>query len=227
MEKLEQILEEIKASLLGKKVTEEAIAGIHQEISKEILKANDEWLAKHNAAIAAKEKAEKDAADFKAKQEALAAELAATNEKLANLEAKAAAEASEALFSNRMAEMDAEFELDAEDRQVLASDIKSLDEKPETFAAYKDKMGKLMKDKKKGMKEAKASEIETLVAKKLAEIAKASSNSKLSEAELAKKALEEAKAAEGVTIPNNNGEQNQKPSFREKFAAFKDSVIIK
>lgn len=228
MEKIEQILEEIKASLLGKKVTEEAIAGIHQNISAEILKANEEWLAKHNSAIAAKEKAEKESAEFKAKQEALAAELAATNEKLATLEAKALAEASANLFSARMAEMDAEFELDDEDRQVLASDIKTLDEKAETFAAYKDKMGKLMKDKKKGMKDAKASEVETLVAKRLAEIAKASTKTNQTEAELAQKALEEAKASESVKVTNNNGGQNEKINFREKFAAaFKDSIVIK
>ena len=84
-----------------------------------------------------------------------------------------------------------------------------------------------MKDKKKGAKEAKASEIETLVSKKLAEIAKASANSKLTEAELAQKALDEAKASEGVKLPNNNGEQNQKINFREKFANFKASVEVK
>ena len=227
MEKLEQILEEIKASLLGKKVTEEAIAGIHQTLSEKMVEANKEWLTKQNEALAAKEKAEKELSDLKATQEAQAAELAATKEKLANLEAKAAAEAAENLFSARMAEMDAEFELDADDKQVLASDIKTLDDKPETFAAFKDKMGKLMKDKKKGAKEAKASEIETLVSKKLAEIAKASANSKLTEAELAQKALDEAKASEGVKLPNNNGEQNQKINFREKFANFKASVEVK
>lgn len=227
MEKIEQILEEIKASLLGKKVTEEAIAGIHQDISKEIIKANEEWLAKINESKAAKEKAEAELTSLKATQEAQATELAATKQKLADLEAKASAEAAANLFSSRMAEMDAEFELDDEDRQVLASDIKTLDEKAETFAAYKDKMGKLMKDKKKGAKDAKASEVEAAVAKRLAEIAKASAG-KLTESELAQKALEEAKASEKLKVPNNNGGQNEKINFREKFAtAFKDSVVIK
>lgn len=227
MEKIEQILEEIKASLLGKKVTEEAIAGIHQDISKEIIKANEEWLAKVNESKAAKEKAEAELTSLKATQEAQATELAATKQKLADLEAKASAEAAANLFSSRMAEMDAEFELDDEDRQVLASDIKTLDEKAETFAAFKDKMGKLMKDKKKGAKDAKASEVEAAVTKRLAEIAKASAG-KLTESELAQKALEEAKASERLKVPNNNGGQNEKINFREKFAtAFKDSVVIK
>ena len=50
-------------------------------------------------------------------------------------------------FSARMSEFDAEYDLSAEDREVLANDMNEMAE--ETFAAFKKKMAVLMKEKKK------------------------------------------------------------------------------
>ena len=70
---------------------------------------------------------------------------------LATLEAaRLATEASET-FNTRMALFDSEFDLEAEDREILASEIKEMSE--EAFAAYKKKMDVLMKGKKKMSKE--------------------------------------------------------------------------
>ena len=52
-----------------------------------------------------------------------------------------------------MASFDEEFDLSDEDRKVLATDIKDLNE--ESFAAYKNKMAVLMKEKNKAAKKAK------------------------------------------------------------------------
>jgi len=60
------------------------------------------------------------------------------------------AAASEA-FNARMASFEAEYDLDAEAREIIAKDIFNLDD--ESFAAYKNKMAIFMKNKKKGMKE--------------------------------------------------------------------------
>ena len=54
-------------------------------------------------------------------------------------------------FNERMNAFDSEYDLDAETRQVLASDIAGLDD--DSFAAYKNKMAVFMKTKKKGEKE--------------------------------------------------------------------------
>jgi hypothetical protein len=48
-----------------------------------------------------------------------------------------------------MSAFDAEYDLDDESRQVIASDIAGLDD--DSFAAYKNKMAIFMKNKKKGM----------------------------------------------------------------------------
>lgn len=232
---LETILKEVKASLAeisASKLKEEAKANLVADISDKLLKANEEYVAKTNEAKAAKEKAEAELTALKATQEAQATELAATKQKLADLEAKANAEASANLFSARMEEMNNEFDLDDEDRAVLASEIKNLDEKPESFAAWKDKMGKLMKDKNKKGKEAKEKEakaaLEQAIAAKLKELSTASANKNLTEAELAKKALEEATAKEKQEIPNNNSAQSELETLRSKWKAAlsKDSVTI-
>ena len=60
-------------------------------------------------------------------------------------------------FNERMSAFDAEYELDDESRQVIASDIADLDD--DSFAAYKNKMAVFMKNKKKGeMKDEKKEE---------------------------------------------------------------------
>lgn len=235
MENLEKILERLEASLASltkKEMKEEAKANLVTDITDQLKKASEDYSAKIAEREQAKANAEKQATELKAAQEVLAAELAATKQKLADLEAKASAEAAANLFSARMDEMNNEFDLDDEDRSVLASEIKNLDEKPESFAAWKDKMGKLMKDKSKCAKKEKAcaaeKAIQEAVAAKLKELSTASANKNLSESELAKKALEEATAKEKQTIPNNNSSQSEIENLREQWknAFSKDSITV-
>jgi len=206
MEKFEQILEEIKAHMIKDNTTK----GFEAAMADKIREASESYVAKVNEAKASQEKAEKEAAELKASQEALAAQLAETKDKLAKIEAAASAKEAADLFSARMDEFNNEYDLDDEDRQILASDLKEITSE-DAYAAYKDKMAKLMKNKNKKAKEKMAEEakaaVDKAVAEKLAEISKASTK-KLSDKELAEKALEEAKASE-KTIPNNNGGQSQ------------------
>ena len=53
-------------------------------------------------------------------------------------------------FNTRMSYFDSEYELDDEDRGIIKDDIKEMSD--EVFAAYSKKMGKLLKNKKKGQK---------------------------------------------------------------------------
>lgn len=232
MEKLELILEEIKASMIANKVKEESIANVVKDFADKIKEANEGYLTQINESKAAREKAEKESAEIKASLDTQAKELAETKEKLVKLESDSQAKASAELFSARMAEFDAEFDLDEEDKKALAADIKALDNSDESFAAFKGKMNVFMKDKNKKAKEEKAKEakasIDKLVAEKLAEVAKASGGAKLSDKELAEKALEQAKASAKGVIPNNNGSQGEQKSLREKYAAAfsKENVTI-
>jgi len=233
MENIEKILERLEATLASiakKELKEEAKAGLVADITEEIKKASEKYSADLAAKEAAKASAEQKAAELAVKQEKLEADLAAASKKLTELESKAAAEAAANIFSARMDDFNNEFELDDEDRKILAADLKDMDDKDETFAAYKNKMAKLMSGKsKKGCKaaeEAKAKALEEAVAAKLREISTASTNKNLSEKELAAKALEEAKAKKDEKIANNNSAQSENEKLRDKWknAFSKDSV---
>jgi phenylalanyl-tRNA synthetase alpha subunit len=137
---------------------------------------------------------------------------------------KKAAEAL-ARFNSRMQELDELYDLDDEDRRVLADDIKIL-ESDEAFAAYKGKLGVMWKNKNKKAKEDKEKEmkaaIDAEVEKRISELktSKSSHNS-------VDQILDKAKAS-NPPVPNNN-QESSKPvqSLYEKFAqAFKKENII-
>jgi len=77
-------------------------------------------------------------------------EIAALKASLEAVEAEKQAILANEKFNERMNAFDAEYDLDADTRQVLASDIAGLDD--DAFAAYKNKMAVFMKNKKKGEK---------------------------------------------------------------------------
>ena len=75
---------------------------------------------------------------------------------LADLEEEKAQREAEAKFNERMTLLDEDYELNDEDREVLASDIKDMNE--EDFTSYKNKINVLLKDKSKKLIEAKKAE---------------------------------------------------------------------
>ena len=97
-------------------------------------------------------------------------------------------------FNQRMASLDEKYELSDEDRQVLASDIKELND--EDFEAYSSKLSILLKDKDKELIAKKQEE-----QKEVAEEVKASEEKK--EETSVEAVVEEAKADQEVEIPNS------------------------
>ena len=115
-------------------------------ISEEIKKASETFeVEKNQANEAIKASAEK-AESLSKELEALKAEYQKVNEVLAEIQKENEAKAKQELFNQRMAGFDGEFELSAEEREIIASDICEMTE--DAFAAYKKKMGVLLKGKK-------------------------------------------------------------------------------
>jgi len=134
-----------------------------------------ESLGKHEAAAATvdfvkaiQSASEKYAADLKAKEDLfknaeaakvereeqnkkLEASLAQVQKELEEVRAKAEETEVAQKFQERMASFDEEFDLDDEDRKIIASDVKALDT-DEAFASYMSKAKKLMAAKKKKAK---------------------------------------------------------------------------
>ena len=142
-------IEDITAESLKEIQASQVAEFIAEEIKKASEVFDAERKEKEEAIKAATEKYEaltKDSAAVKEELEKVKAALAA-------LEEEKAAKIREEVFNTRMASFDEEYDLSDEDRQVLATDIKDLND--ETFAAYKNKMAVLMKEKNKAAKKAK------------------------------------------------------------------------
>jgi hypothetical protein len=124
-----------------------------------------------------------------------------------------------------MEEIDSMFELDDEDRQILAEDIKNLTD-DESFASFKNKLSVIWRNKNKEVKSEHEKEIQAKidaeVEKRISAMAKSSTTSSSVE-----DILDKAKAS-NATLPNNN-HSSSKPSqsLFEKFSeAFKKENII-
>ena len=139
-----------------KQVTASAISDF---ISEEIKKASEQFeTEKSQAQDLAKVSSEKLEALSK-EYETLKSDYEKISATLAEIQKDNEAKAKQEVFNQRMAGFDAEYDLTAEERQVIASDISEMNE--DAFAAYKSKMAVFMKkkgEKKPEMKDEKVEE---------------------------------------------------------------------
>jgi len=147
---------------LVKQEAKASVASIKEAIHAASEKYITELAAKENLVKNAEEA--KAAADERAKT--LEASLAELRKELKEVKASQEAAEAQTKFTERMSAFDEEFDLDDEDRSIIASDIKTLDD--ESFAAYMAKSKKLMcgKAKKKAPPFKKSDEKEETEEKK-------------------------------------------------------------
>lgn len=130
---------------------------------------------------------------------------------LEKLQSLISAKQNEEILSARMAEFDSEYDLDDEDRQVLAGEIKGLND--EVFAEYKKKTAVFFKNRKKSK------------AGKEKEEVKASVTDKQSEDSVLGEALDKV-TAKTPPVPNTpNQETSQKDRWAKAFSP--ENVLIK
>jgi len=205
IENINQITDE-----LLKQVTASSLTDFIQE---ELKKASETFVAekneKDNAIKAAQEKYEA----LSTESEKVKEELEKVKASLAKLEEEKVAKAKEEAFNLRMASFDEEYDLNDEDRQVLATDIKDLND--ETFAAYKNKMAVLMKEKNKAAKKAKEEEMKKAKASEIKEEVVASASSEQSATEVVDEVLDNSNV-EKNSIPNSTA--TAEVSLREKYS---------
>lgn len=215
----EKILSELKDLLVEKKFSEEAVANMTSTFADAIKQKDEEYKQS-----LLKEKQEKDALasereTMKANVEKLQKDLEASNDKIKSFETRLEQEESVARFNTRMDAIDSEYEIDDEDRGVIASELKTLDGSDEAFASYQQKLAILWKNK---TKVAVAAQAKDLAAKIDAEAAKKLEQSNAStetpEEIAAKTALANAQTAT-ATLPNNNGNSAATQTLKEKYAA--------
>ena len=216
---LENLLSEIKASLVEKKFSEEAIAGMTATFADAIKQKDDEYKASLEAAEQEKAEIASAREELQNSVESIKEELKAAQERISEFEKIEAAKAAEELFNSRMEEIDSIYDIEESDSAFIAEKIKGLDSSEESFASFKSELEVFWASKNK---EAKAKQEEAIAARVEAEIEKRLNTSEASE-EVAEEvsvedALENAEATD-ESIPNNNEAQASSQTLRDKFAA--------
>lgn len=205
IENINQITDELLKQVTASSVTD----FIQDELKKASESFVNEKNEKDNAIKATQEKYEV----LSTESEKVKEELEKLKSALAKLEEEKAAKAQEEAFNLRMASLDEEFDLSDEDRQVLATDVKDLND--ETFAAYKNKMAVLMKEKNKAAKKAKEEDMKKAKASEVKEEVKASTASEQSATEVVDEVLDNSNI-ERNSIPNST--TTAEVSLREKYS---------
>lgn len=164
IEKLSDISEESLKTL--------SASAISDFIEEEIQKASDDYTAKLVEKDEALSEVQEQNKSLESGHEKMSVELDSVKSDLEKLEQERQEREALEQFNNRMSTMDEDYELDDEDRKVIASDVKELDEK--AFTAYCEKMSVLLRDKNKSViaqLKAEAKEEEKEVAEEQPEVA--------------------------------------------------------
>ena len=135
----------------------QATASQISDLIEQELKIASEKFAVEKATVESQLKSTKESLDtLVANQDILQKEISALKEALSTAEAEKQKILASEKFNERMSAFDAEYDLDAETRQILATEIAEMEDS--AFAAFKDKMAVFMKSKKKGEKNDKKQE---------------------------------------------------------------------
>ena len=218
----EKVISELKDLLADKKFSNEAIASMTSTFADAIKEKDDEFRAELTKTQEEKEAIAKEQSELKSSVEELKAKFGEAQDKIAAYEAEQKAEQAIARFNERMDLIDQKFELEDEDKEFLAKELKSIDEVDEAFASFSEKLDVLWKHKNKEVKaefekqiEARINEeVEKRISKAPTEEAKASEAAKTNE-----EILDGAETTE-ASLPNCNEEASKaEPTLREKFSA--------
>lgn len=197
--KIIEVLEKILGDKLAKeKISKEAVASVVDPIKDAILVKNEEFakekeeLTKERDTLANKEKqAQEDLAKATQDISELQTKLNQAQEELKKLSDERAVEQANSTFSSRMEVLDNIYELDDQDRKVLATDLKALDLTDEAFAAFQEKLEVTFKHKNKEYIKAQEEEIQAKIDARV------------------KEELEKRKNGEETSTASNKGEETE------------------
>ena len=145
--KIEKI-EDIAAKWAELQKNESAASIVTEFITQKLIEKSKEFAAEVKTKDDLVQTVEANKADALKKVSELQASISALTKELSDIRAAQASAELQEKFSSRMSLLDDEFELDDEDRALLADEVKSIDS-DESFAKYVGKQKKLMAGKKK------------------------------------------------------------------------------
>ena len=220
---LENTISELKQLLDEKKFSKEAVASMTDTFAEAIRKRDEQYRKDIEEQKEQKEAAEAEYSSLKATVAELEEKLGTANDRISSFENEKKADEAVAAFNERMDQLDEKFELDDQDREFLASELKDLGEE-EAFASFSSKLEVLWKHKSKEAQAAFNDEIQKRIDE---EVSKRVSNASEETVE-PEEALDSAEETE-AGVPNVNESVASEPtSLRDKFrAAFsRDNIEI-
>jgi hypothetical protein len=229
IEKLERVLSEHD---YAKEFSKEAVANIGSVVQDAIREKSDEYVAEKEKAANAERVLAESQENFEKSVAEVEQKLSAAEEKIAALEAESAERDAKEAFSARMGLIDELYQLEDEDRKILASELGSIDSNEEAFAQYQEKLAVIWKHKNKEYIEQQEAEfsqrLQEEVEKKIAEIGVASSNA-AAESDITVETAMENMEEENSPIPTNSEASTEEPEtiedkFRKAFS--KENFII-
>jgi len=195
-------------------------------IQDEIKKAADQYEAEKTKVDEALKAAQDEHKTLAEEHEATKSDLDTIKTELESLQAEKAEREAQERFDQRMSLMDEAYELNDQDREVIASDIKDLQE--EDFSAYQEKMKVLLSSKNKEALEAQRQAEEEAKAKEAEEADKAIAETKASETteEVVEEAVDNAEEKEEA-IANSTQTEDDTLYNKYKSAFNVDNFDIK
>ena len=211
---LENTISELKELLNEKKFSKEAVASMTDTFSNAIKERDEQYRKDIEAAKSAKESAVKQHEEVKSSLAELEEKLGAANERISAFENEKKAEEAVARFNERMDDLDQRFELDDEDREFLAKELKGVGEN-EAYASFSTKLEVLWKHKSKEAQAAFNAEVQSRIDE---EVAKRVSTASTEEVEV-EEALDATEATDAPIANANEAVASKEPSLKEKFKA--------
>ena len=217
---IEKTISELKELLNEKKFSKEAIASMTDTFSNAIKQRDEQYRTDIEEAKNQKETIAKEYEDLKSSVAELEEKLGEANERISVFESEKKAEETIARFNERMDSIDQSYDLDDQDREFLANELKSLGG-DEEFTSFASKLEVLWRHKNK---EAQASIQEDIEKRIDEEVAKRISNA--SEEVEVEKALDDAEITDSEIPNGNEAVASEDQSLVEKFRdAFKRENI--
>jgi len=229
---LEQFKEVLEASASSKKLSEEAVANMTKIFHDAIVEKSTQWQSEKEAMETEKVTLSETAESQAKELEELKVKLQSTEEEFESLKSEVAAAEAVENFNNRMSELDDTFDLEDEDRQLIASELKELDTE-EAYATYKEKLSVLWRHKTKSFKEEQEKAIQEKIEAAVQERLSSSESSESSEEEVeqteeevVEEAIENVEVEEEALANNNGSSTEESLTIREKFAqAFSEENV--
>lgn len=216
VQKLEEVLSDHSEK---KDFSEKAVANVAKFFHDTILEKNEIWKKESEEKETALQSL-KEAADAKQVEiDDIKEQLSTTMDELSQLQQSDAERLASENFNTRMSILDDIYQLDDEDRLLLASELKEIGAEDREFSAYQAKLAISWKAKTKAFIEEQEKLFEEKVA---AEVSKRltnidSENSEQNPEEVVEAAMENIEGEDEVVLNNNGDASQEELTLREKF----------